>query len=332
MQTLREHLKTKQFSNIYLFYGTETFMLETYLKRMTEGILDGIDKSMNFDVFSDKKTPVETIVDGIETLPFLSPGRLVVLERLELFKKGREKEATRITEALENIPEETRVIIIEDETDKRMKLYKFLNKAGVIVEFSPLSEEELIKYIARSLSQENKRIDVSTARYMIHYIGSDLASLNQEIQKLIDFVGDADVIYQKHIDEICQKSVESKIFELVDCMGTNRRARAVKLYHDLIASKEPPTRILYMLTRQFRLNYKAKLYHTHGVTDQIIASKLKVQPFVAKKCLAQARGFKTSELENALNDCLQSELDIKTGIIEPSMGIEMLIIRYSERK
>lgn len=329
MHTLKEQLKTKKFSDLYLFYGTESFMLETYKKRLVDALLDVGEREMNYDVFSDLKTSMDAIADAIETLPFLSERRLVIIERLGLFKKTKDSDAQKLLKILEQKPSETIVIVIEEEVDKRIKLYKHFDKAGHAVGFTPLSEEELIKFIARSLSQVNKKIEVSTARFMINHVGSDLSTVSQELQKLIDYAGDDEIVTHEQIDAICQRSVESKIFELVDCMGTNRRSRALKLYHDLIASKEPANRILYMLTRQFRMNYKAKLYHAQGVGDSVIAQKLKVQPFIAKKALSQGRGFKLGELEQALNDCLSTELDIKTGQMDPVMAVELLVMRYS---
>jgi DNA polymerase-3 subunit delta len=208
-------------------------------------------------------------------------------------------------------------------------LYKHIDKAGHVVEFSYLSESDLIKYIASSLGRFGKRIDAATARYLIHYSGTELSVIHQEIQKLADYTGEAGIIGNEDIDAVCIKSIESKIFELVDCMGTNRRARALKLYHDLISSKEPPLRILFMLTRQFRMTYKAKLCHTHGLSDSATIGKMKVQPFLVKKCLVQARAFTIRQLEDALNECLQTEDDIKSGLVDASTGIEGLVIKYS---
>ncbi len=126
-----------------------------------------------------------------------------------------------------------------------------------------------------------------------------------------------------------KKSVENKIFELVDCMGTKKRARALKLYHDLLASKEPANRVLFMLTRQFRLNYKAKLLQGEGLSINGIASRLKLQSFIARKCLDQSKGFTIAALEGALEDCLQTEIDIRTSVFSPDLAVEQLIIKYS---
>lgn len=327
MEALKAMLKNNEVNRLMIFYGPETFMREFYLKKTVETVIGDGELTMNYDAFSDKKTTLETIRDSVETMPFFADRRIVVLKNLDLL--GKNKMANDLAEKLMNLPETTYVIIDEDEVDKRKKLYKTVKKLGHIVEFPYLSEGDMVKYIARGLGRYGKKISASDARHMIHYVGGNLTVMHNEIEKLAGYLGDAEVATKEAIDEICQKSVESKIFELVDCMGTNRRSRAVKLYHDLLLSKEPANRVLFMLTRQFRMIYRSKLMAGEGLGQNDIASKLKVQSFIVRKCLDQGRSFNLTNLEHALEDALQTEIDIRTGVFHPNFAVEQLIVKYS---
>lgn len=329
MQQVKEMVKNKSFSKLMLFHGDEQFMLDFYLKKSVEMIMGDGEMTMNYDHFNDKKVTLETLRDSIDTLPFFADQRVIVVNEIGLFDKKKSELAAGLAEVFEKMPDTSYVIVVEPSCDKRTKLYKAIKKFGTICEFPYLSEGELVKYIARSLGKYEKKIDAQTARYMIHHVGDQLTVLHNELEKLANYVGDADVVTTADINEICQRSVENKIFELVDCMGTRKRARALKLYHDLLASKEPANRILFMITRQFRLNYKAKLLNGEGLQVNSIASRLKLQSFIARKCLDQSKGFTIGSLEGALTDCMQAEIDIRTSVFTPELAVEQLIIKYS---
>ncbi len=327
MKALKEMIKNNNMARIMLFYGNEKFMLDFYLNKSVEVMIAGGDMTMNYDVFQDKKTTIESIRDSMDTMPFFADNRVIVLRDLDLF--GKNKYSNDLADLLDHLPDTTYLIVAEQQIDKRKKLYKTIKKLGHIVEFPYLGESELVKYIARGLAKYDKKISSETARFMIHYIGGDLTILQNELEKLSHFLGEEEIATKEAIEEICQKSVESKIFDLVECMGTKRRARAIKLYHDLLLSKEPANRILFMLTRQFRLMYKTMLYNGEGLSQNDIAKKLKMQSFIVRKSLEQSRGFNISKLEKALGDALQTEIDIRTGVFHADFAVEQLIIKYS---
>ncbi|MDF1616573.1 DNA polymerase III subunit delta [Petrocella sp. FN5] len=329
MEGLKQQIKEKKFNNIMLFFGEETFMLDYYVKKIVEVIIGDGEKTMNHDVFDDRKTVFSNIEDSMDTMPFFSDSRVIILKNLGLFEKTGTNLAGLLAEKLNQLQSTTYVILIEQTIDKRTKLYKSIHKNGYICEFPLLGESELIRYIAKTLNPYGKKIEQKEARYLIHYVGDQLTVLHNEINKLIHYIGDSEVVTHEAIEAICQKSVESKIFELVDCMGTKKRARALKLYHDLLSAKEPSNRILFMLTRQFRMVYKCKLLLGEGLDSNDIGKKLKIQSFVARKCLEQGKTFSLTALEEALKKCLECEIDIRTGVFMPDLAVEQLIIRYS---
>ena len=327
MEAIRTMIKTGEMNKLMLFYGPEAYMLDFYLNKSVETIIGDGDRTMNYDLFTEKKTDLDSIRDSLETMPFFADRRVVVLKNLDLL--GKNKISNDLAELLKDMPESTFLIIADKEVDKRKKLFKTIKKLGHIEEFGYLSEGELVKYIARGLGRHNKKISGENARHMIHYVGGDLTVMHNEIEKLAGFKGDDEVVTKEDIEAICQKSIESKIFELVDCMGTNRRERALKLYHDLLMAKEPANRVLFMLTRQFRMIYRTKLMSGEGYSQNDIAKKLKVQSFIIRKCTDQGRGFNIAKLEGALKDALQTEIDIRTGVYHSDFAVEQLVIKYS---
>lgn len=107
------------------------------------------------------------------------------------------------------------------------------------------------------------------------------------------------------------------------------RKKTLDCYYELIAEKEPPMRILFMVARQFHLILQAKDLSARGMSKDQIAQTMGVQGFIATKSIRQSRNFSVAELKSALTESVQTEEMIKKGLMDENIGVEMLLIKYS---
>lgn len=329
MQKLKKQIKDKQLQGIYFFAGEEAYIKSTYIDLTINTILTKDEQAMNLDVFTADSKNIDLMEDAMDTLPFLSERRVVVIRNKLLLKKKMDGKTEGLIDAIDRMPESTIVIISDEDYDKSSKLYKKIKKVGQIIEFNTLDESELIKFIARRLKKYDLEIDVKTARYMIEYVGADLSLLTQEIEKLSSYkIGEERVTFAD-IDDCCTKSLENKIFELVDAIGRKNKNRAMKLYHDMIISRVQPMSILSMITRQFRINLQCMLLSQRNRNQKEIAAAVKIPFFVVRKSLDQSRHFTIKQLEKSLDDCLQTEMSFKRGEMNQQLALELLILQYS---
>ena len=66
------------------------------------------------------------------------------------------------------------------------------------------------------------------------------------------------------IDEICTTQIGNHIL-ICRCGCSKEQKKALDYYYDLLTLKEPPMRILYLLTRQFRILMEVKEMDRTGV-------------------------------------------------------------------
>jgi len=329
MQTLKQQLKDKAIEGVYLFYGEETYIRDTYIDRIIKAVFEDEEQAMNLDIFTVELKDISRIGEAMDTLPFLASHRLVIVKDVDLLKKKGQSKAQTLISAIERIPDSTILVICETSVEKSSELYKIIKKSGHIVEFKPLGLQDLTKVIANQLGKAKLQIDMHTAVYMVEYVGMDLALIYQETDKLVGYKIGQEVITKADIEICCTKSIENKIFDLVDAIGRSNKDHAIRLYHDMVLSKEQPLHILYMITRQFRINLQCSLLHKKRKSEKEIASMLKIPSFVVAKSLNQTRHFSTKQLEKALDDCLKVEMQFKTGEMAQELAVELLIIEYS---
>lgn len=324
MKSLNEDLKTGNFKQVYLLFGEENYLKKQYKDRLTKALLSDGD-TMNYAYYEGKGIDVQEIIDLAETMPFFSERRVIVIENSGFFKNATPE----LAEYMKNIPETAYFIFVETELDKRGKLFKAVKAKGRVVELAKQDEKTLVRWIYGNVKKEGKQIAESTIRYLLSKCGTDMENLQKEMEKLFCYTLDKEVIELRDVDEICTTQITNEIFDMVNAVAEKKQKRALDRYYDLLALKEPAMRILYLLSRQFRLLMEVKEMTGQGYDKKEIASKAGLHPFAVGKYIEQSRRFSQKELRSILEESVDIEERVKTGRLGDVLAVELFIVKYS---
>ena len=300
MKSLNEDLKTGQFKQIYLLYGEEAYLKKLYKNRFVKAMVPEGD-TMNYRYFEGKNTNPKEIIDLAETLPFFAEHRLIVLENTGFLKNATPE----LAEYLKNMPETTYMIFVE---------------------------KTLIRWILGMAKKEKLQMSEAAVRYLLAKTGNDMENLGQELEKLFCYCMNHTEITAADIDEICTTQIGNHIFDMVDAVAAKEQKKALDYYYDLLTLKEPPMRILYLLTRQFRILMEVKEMDRTGVPPKEIAAKVGIMPFLVGKYRAQAKAFTRKELRGIVEAGVQTEEDVKTGKMGDILSVELFLVQYSSKR
>jgi len=326
MQRITEDIKSGQLKQVYLLYGEEAYLVRQYRDKLRDALLGG-GSEMNVNRFEGKGVSVPQVIDMAETLPFFSDRRVIILENTELMKSGGEK----LAEYLKKPAESSSFIFVEREVDKRSGLYKAVKKLGYAAEFGRQDAKTLQKWVCGILKKEGKQISNQTLQLFLEGAGDDMENIRKELEKLLCYTLDRDIITSEDVEEICVPRIQNHIFDMITAIANGRKEQALKLYYDLLALREPPMHILYLISRQFNQLLQVKELAKKGYPQAAIAEKAGVPGFVAGKYMRQASGFKTAFLRQALEDCAETEYAFKSGKIGERLSVELLIVKYGSR-
>lgn len=321
MKQITEDIKQNRFKQVYLLYGEERYLRRQYKEKLRAALCADGD-TMNTHFYEGKDVPVGEIIDLAETLPFLAERRVIFITGSGLFKSGGEKMA----EYLAAPNETTFFVFTESEVDKRSKLFKTVQSRGYAAEFAVQDENTLKRWIAGTLARDGKKITESTVQLIISKTGTDMDNIQMELEKLVCFCMDRDVITDEDVNAVCTTRVSNHIFDMINAVADKKQKEALELYYDLLALKEPPMRILFLIARQCNMLLQAKELKSRGHDNRSIGAKIGVPPFVVQKYLNQAARFKTSALRNAVQKCVEAEEAVKSGRMNDMMSVEILIL------
>lgn len=327
MQRIAEDIKTGQLKQIYLLYGEERYLIRQYRDRLLEALLAG-GSEMNLNRYEGKGVAVPEIIEMAETLPFFSDRRVIILENTELFKSGGDK----LSEYLKNPAQSSSFILVEREVDKRSSLYKTVKKAGYAAEFGRQKEETLKKWVCGILRKEKKQISSETLQFFLDGTGDDMENIRGELEKLLCYCMDKDVITTEDVKEICVPQIQDNIFKMIGAIADGNGERALQFYYDLLALRVPTMKILVLITRQFNLMLQVKELAAKGYPQALIEEKVGLRRNIGGIYMRQAARFKTDILRQALEDCAEAEHAFKSGRIGDRLSLELLIVKYSSLK
>lgn len=328
---LVKELAGGQIRPVYLFYGDESFLLESCWLKIRQLCLD--EASADLDSVSYKldgygnRLDIKSFAMQLRTPPFLSEKRLILIQRSGLFASKsamNDEQFTDLTEALKAIPDSSCVVFWEDKFDGRVKRNQTLIEevGGLVVQFAKQDANTLLNWVRAWLQRERLEIELQACESLVDRCESDMRSLTQELSKLKQYCH-----YKNRVridltlvNLICRPDMRGSIFDLTDAISKGDSAEALRLLHLLWSNKEPSQIILTMLARHFK-----QLLCAHEWAQSELVKGLSVQPFVAKRLKEQQGRFTVSMLESLYDACYQADYGIKTGKMDDNLALEILL-------
>ena len=326
VKVINEQIKTGEFQSVYLLYGEEEYLKKQYRDKLKKAISG--DDTMNYSYFEGNKIVVKEVIDMANTLPFFAEKRLIVIENSGFFKSSQEE----LADFIKNMPDYLIFVFVESEVDKRNKVYKAVGTAGYICEMKQQSTSVLVQWIVTLLKNEGKTIDRPAVDLLLSKTGAGMDLIYAEVEKLVSYCIDRPQITAEDVEAVCTTQTTSRIFDMITAIATKKQKQALELYYDLLLLKEPPMRILFLMTREYRLLFHVKGLMVNGYGKKEIASKAGIHPFAAGRYMDAAKRYELGELRTVMEEGAQLEQNVKTGLMTDTLAVELFIVKNSGKQ
>ena len=249
---------------------------------------------------------------------------------------GIAEEADKIAAFIPEIPDSTSIVFVEENVDKRGKLYKAIAKSckekqGDILECVTPGESDLRSWAGGIFRKSGFSINGRTLALFLEYTGEDMQNIAGEAEKLCCYCMGQGEITEQSVRDVCSPRIKDRIFDMIEAIALRDRKKALGIYMELCALRTAPQVILSLMRRQF--DQLVKIKELGGtMADSEIARKVGVPSFViSKKYRPALRQYTGAELIDALADCVSADHDSKSGKIDAAIAVEMIIVRHSGR-
>ncbi|EKN64380.1 DNA polymerase III subunit delta [Neobacillus bataviensis LMG 21833] len=330
-------IKQKEISPLYLLYGTEAFLINETKQLLLNHILDEEEKDFNFSAYDLDETPIDVALEDAETFPFLGERKVVFLHNPTFLtaEKSKEKVDHNLAkfEAYLKEPAPYTVMVISapyEKLDERKKITKELKRNAELVEAKKLNEHELKNWVKERAKSSGIEFEANAIERLLTLVGTNMFMIAGEVDKLALYAAEEKRVDVHLVDALVARTLEQNIFTLIEKVVQRRLDEALRIYYDLLKQNEEPIKILALLAGQFRLIYQVKELSRRGYGQQQIAGYLKTHPFRVKLALGQAGKFTDEELANLMELIAKADYQMKTGGMNKSLLIEMLLFRLKK--
>lgn len=326
MERLKNDIKTSQFQHAYLLYGEEAYLRKYYKNALKAAIIG--DDNMNYSYFEGKDTEPRAILDMAQTLPFFAQRRMILVENSGFFKSGCEE----LENLFLDIPDYLYLVFVEPEADKRTRLFKAVSSKGSCVQMVPFTGDKQKVWVSGLLKRYGKKMSERDIEYLLKLTGDDMVNIESEVEKLVDYTGEREIVTAKDAEIIVTRQIGDNIFKMVGAIGERNQKKALGYYYELLERREAPFKILSLIARQFNILLQVRELKAKRLAPKEIASEVSVPPYYINEYMAQASNFSEEELKAALGACVKADEDIKLGRMSDTLSVELLIVEFSKRK
>jgi DNA polymerase-3 subunit delta len=259
----------------------------------------------------------------------------------------------------EGLPAGNCLILTAEAVDKRKKLFKVIDKAGIVLHFGEIKGEAATK---ETLKIEAQKLLIQCGKSMApaawialgKKTGFQLRPSLNELQKLMSFVGERSVIEEKDVEDVVGKTKEDSIFDLTTALAEKNAKAALTALKALLDQGTHHLMILTMISREIRLLLQASILVRSEKLPRITPNMeygsfqknvypavtglaadvspkedllVKKHPFVIYNALRNCSRFSYPDLLNYLNDILDMDRAMKSSTTDPQLLLERFLIK-----
>lgn len=276
------------------------------------------------------KTPAK-IEGDLASNPLGKPPKIVVFSLGPSDKLKSESYAFFSALRAKIVPSATLVFVINVAIDNRLKFFKEITQADLMVDCQAPTVYALPNWLIAKFKEKGLRIGREAAALMIDRAGTTLGILLSEIEKLAIYPGPSVVISTEHIRTLVSLSSTAQIFELGSPLAKGRLDKALPIMADLLESTSS-VGIINVMGRHFELLFRMKVaMEAHGgdAPDSVLNAEMGVAP-ARIKYFREDISFWTltaiSQAQSAIQDSLRS---ILSGQCPDKIALGSLAVKLS---
>jgi len=270
---------------------------------------------------------IEEAIEGLNTTSLWEGKQVLYLDGIEKCKKGSLQLLTQYVAR----PSPFAYLLLGASSSKSLTdLYTQGKKELISCDLSqekPWDRKDRFKrYLEEKVAKAGKRLHREAAEHLLEHVGLDLASLEQEIDKLITYLGESREITLKETLALCASQKEFSFWQLAEAV----------IWSDVppkIEEKMTLSELLPMITQlrsQLQQGLTLGILLERKTSPTEIASYFPgVKPTLLEKRVPLCRRYPSALFKRALDLLFEMELQAKNSSLEASLLLDLFLSRWT---
>lgn len=308
----------------YLILGDDQPKVELALRRLRARIVEESGTELNIDEFQAGRHPVDEVVAAANTLAFLGGVRLVLVHGVEAWRK---EEKAVVARYLAGPAPDACLALVGTGLPATDPLRKAMKPVGDVLEYRAPRPAQMPDWVVKEAHRMQLALELPEARLIVQRVGDDQHVLLRELEKLAAYCGRHPVVADD-VYLLIARTVEARVFDLVDAVATKRSSDAFFLVEELYLAGERPTGLFMRVERHFQHLSKAVALRDAGYAPGRIQEELGLKPFPARKLVQQSGLYDAEGIRLAIALLAESDARLKgMGDLPDQLEFELCLGR-----
>lgn len=319
-------------SSIYVVMSKESFERKAACDKIASHALGGSVKiGQNYCLFDVDEVDMTVVWDELQAFSFLSPKKVVVILQADKLSKAWQERMR----AYFIKPNKSVCLVLEAATlNRATNYYKEAEKCGTVLDIAeekPWEKERALQgWVAEQLARDGKKIDGQTASALVRQLGTDLATLHQELEKLICYVGDRQDIKAADVSAVCTTISQENGWQLGEAIFRRDASEAMRIAKALLSDGTALIALIRQIRTQFQTDYQVCCLLANGKTPQDVALQFPyMKGQILSKHLQQAQAYGMEKFKLGILTIDATELMAKNSAGDPEWLAERLILKLT---
>ena len=312
----------------YILYGELYPMIRKHLNKILKDRLGETD-DFNVTKIDFEESSIDEIAYEASSLPLGYDKKAVVVDNaIFLTKEVSESDEEKVMEILKKSTDDIDLIFIlrSDKVNKNGKIFNYIKEHGQAFEFLNIEKEQWPLYIKKYFKNKNVEITSEAVEELSNRVDGDLTRFINEAEKLCLYKNS---ITLADVALMVAKPLEDDAFQMSNALFRGDNGAAISIYRDLkLLGQKFVDALIPMLASQFRFISEVCYLDSKGFEKEEIASELGVSPVRVKIALKNSRNISRRQISNALDKLYNLDMQIKSGQIDRSYGLELFLINF----
>ena len=292
-------------NNLYLIVGEDKELINFYLNKIMKEIGLDEEKKINYDM---NTSSISDILDEVSMISLFSSEKVVIGYNFDIGKINDNDRDYLIRYLNNNNSNDRYIILIAGKVDGRSKDYKIFKDKFKIIDLLQVDNgKDIYKYVEDYIKDRGYKIDKYNLDYLVELLGNDINNINNEIDKILLYLNDDEVISREVIDKLVSDNIDNIMYEFTNAVLDRDYEKISKMYNDFKIENVGYDYLIGSLGNALRGALVIKILYNQGNSNSEIAKFIGKKEFYIKKMIERLYNYTVDDL------CMMID---KLGIID----------------
>ncbi|HEY6191137.1 MAG TPA: DNA polymerase III subunit delta [Bacteroidota bacterium] len=321
---LERSLRQGEIAPLYLFHGEEDFLIGEAVQRVVESALEPGAREFDLDTVRGAEQDAMDISSIVASYPMMGKRRVVVVHEID-----KVANLERLLPVAEQPPASASLVLISAKPDFRLKFFRAVREKGVVLECKRLAEYEMPEWVEGRIRKLGKEPSAEACQLIPSYVGRSLREVQNEIEKLVIYVGDKKSIDAGDVNSVVGMSRQFNIFELQRAMGLRNMQRAMEIMERMLKSGESPVGMIVMLTRYYQKIWLLQEFVGKRIPESQLPAQMGMSPFALREYLAAVKNYPAETLRNCFRALVEADESLKSSQMDERLTMTLLVFKLA---